>query len=68
MASHLLADPLVRMVRTWKQALVLVQPETLLRLPPRALPCVLEAQIKSTLEKASTFFRDDRLDQGDSSE
>jgi hypothetical protein len=37
-------------------------------LATRALLYVLEAHIKSTLQKASTFFRDDRLDQGDSSE
>jgi putative transposase len=32
--DRLLLVLLARMVRTWKQALFLVQPETLLRLPP----------------------------------
>ena len=33
---------LARLVRTWQQALVIVQPDTLLRLPSGALPHVLE--------------------------
>jgi hypothetical protein len=34
------------MIRTWKQALFIVQPMTLLRLPSGTLPLVLEAQVK----------------------
>ena len=56
---------LARMLRTWKQALFIVQPETLLRLPSWALPCVLEAQIRVDLKKAEALARDDQLDQGD---
>ena len=37
---------LARMIRTWKQALFIVQLETLLRLPSWALPFVLETQIE----------------------
>ena len=37
---------LARMIRTWKQALFIVQPETLLRLPSGTLPLVLEAHVK----------------------
>ena len=37
---------LARMLRTWKQALFIVQPQTLLRLPSGALPLLLEAQVK----------------------
>jgi putative transposase len=46
---------LARMVRTWKQALFLVQPETLLRLPSGALPRVLETQIKGARAKAEAL-------------
>jgi putative transposase len=53
--DRLLLVLLARMVRTWKQALFLVQPETLLRLPSRAFPRVLEAQIKGAYEKAEAL-------------
>ena len=42
---------LARMVRTWKQALFLVQPETLLRWHRELFRCVLEAQIKGHSRK-----------------
>jgi hypothetical protein len=48
---------LARMVRTWKQALFLVQPETLLRLPSGALPRVLETQIKGARESRGSRLR-----------
>ena len=63
--DRLLLLLLARMVRTWKQTLFLVQPETLLRLPSRALPGVLETQIKGAHKKAEALARDDYLDQGD---
>jgi len=59
---------LARMVRTWKQALFLIQPETLLRLPSRALSCVLEAQIPGALEQAEALARGDQLNQGNGSQ
>ena len=37
---------LARAVRAWKQTLLIIQPETMLALASRALPPVLEAQIK----------------------
>jgi len=66
--DRLLLVLLARMVRTWKQALVLVQPETLLRLPPGAFPRVLEAQIQGALKKVEDFARDNQLDQGNGSQ
>ncbi len=64
--DRLLLVLLASMVRTWKQALFLVQPETLLRLPSGAFPLILEAQIKGAFEQAKTLIRDDQLDQRDS--
>lgn len=55
---------LARMVRTWKLALFIVQPETLLTLASRVLPLVLEAQVKGGFETAKAILRDNRLDQG----
>jgi len=55
---------LARMARTWKQALFIVQPETLLTLASRALPLVLEAQVKGEFETARAILRDNRIDQG----
>ncbi len=43
---------LARAVRAWKQTLFIIQPETLLRLPSRALPSVLEAQVKGLFSQA----------------
>ena len=37
---------LARIVRTWQQALVIVQPDTLRRLASAALPHVLETEVK----------------------
>ena len=56
---------LARLVRTWQQALVIVQPETLLRLPSGALSLVLEAQVKGSCSQAQGRRRNDRLDQAD---
>jgi hypothetical protein len=36
---------LAKLVRTWQQALLIVQPDTLLRLPSRALSPDMEAQV-----------------------
>ena len=56
---------LARMTRTWKEALFIVQPETLLRWHRALFRCVLEAQITGTCEKAEAFARDDQPDQRD---
>jgi hypothetical protein len=66
-SDRLLLVLLARMVRTWKQALFLVQPETDLALASRALPLVLETQIESTLKQASALVRDHHFDPGDGS-
>lgn len=44
--DRILLSLLARMLWTWKQVLFMVQPQTLLRLPSRTLPLVLEAQVK----------------------
>ena len=56
---------LARVVRTWKQALFIVQPETLLALPSRALPPVLEAQVKGLFTQAQASRGNHRIDQRD---
>jgi putative transposase len=56
---------LARMVRTWKQALFIVQPETLLRWHRELFRVFTEAQIQGAREKAEVLVRDDQLDQGD---
>jgi hypothetical protein len=43
---------LARVVRAWKQALFLVQPDTLLSLSSGAFPSVLEAQVKGLFSQA----------------
>jgi putative transposase len=65
--DRLLLVLLARMVRTWKQALFLVQPETLLRWHRELFRVFTEAQIQGTREKDEALTRDDQLDQGDGS-
>ena len=55
---------LARMVRTWKQALFLVQPETLLRWHRELFRLFTEAQIESTLKQASALVRYHHFDRG----
>jgi hypothetical protein len=45
-ADRFLLVLLARMIRTWKQALFIVQPETLLTLASGTFPLVLEAHVK----------------------
>ena len=59
---------LARVVRTWKQALFLVQPDTRLALASGALPPVLEAQIKGLFSQAQGSRGNHRIDQGDGNE
>ena len=56
---------LARLVRTWQQALVIVQPETRLAVASGALPPVLEAKIKDLFQQAESSCRNHRLDQAD---
>ena len=56
------------MVRAWKQALIIVQPDTLLTLASWALPPVLEAQVKGLFTQAQGSRGNDRIDQGDGNE
>jgi len=56
---------LARMVRTWNQALFIVQPETVRRLASGALSLVLEAQVQGCFSYAQGRCRNDRLDQAD---
>ena len=51
-ADRILLVLLARLVRTWQQALVIVQPDTVLRLPSGALSPVLETQIKDSYSPA----------------
>jgi hypothetical protein len=51
---------LARVVRTWKQALFIIQPETLLTLASRALPPLLEAQVKGLFSQTEGSNRNDR--------
>jgi putative transposase len=65
--DRLLLILLARMVRTWKQALFLVQPETLLRWHRELFRVFTEAQIQGAREKAEALARDNQLDQRDGS-
>jgi putative transposase len=50
--DRLLLALLARVVRTWKQALFIVQPETRLAVAPGALPLGLETQVKGLFTPA----------------
>ena len=63
--DRLLLVLLARMVRTWKQALFLVQPETLLRWHRDLFRLFWMRRSKGAIEQAETLTRDDQLDQGD---
>ena len=56
---------LARLVRTWQQALLIVQPDTLLRLPSGALPPGLEAQVQGRFSQAQGRRGNHHLDQAD---
>ncbi len=56
---------LARFVRTWKQALFIVQPETRLALASSRLQTLLEVQVEGSFSQAETIPGDRRLDQGD---
>ena len=54
-----------RGVRAWKQTIFFIQPETRLALASRALPSVLEAQVKGLFLQAQGSHGNHRLDQRD---
>jgi hypothetical protein len=56
---------LARAVRAWKQALLIVQPETLLTLASRSISHVVEAQVKGPCSRPEAISEDRRFDQGD---
>jgi hypothetical protein len=56
---------LARLVRTWQQALLIVQPDTLRRLASGALSLVLEAHVQGSCSQAQGRRGNDRLDQAD---
>ena len=56
---------LARLVRTWQQALLIVQPDTLRRLASGALSRVLEAHVQGSCSQAQGRRGNDRLDQSD---
>jgi hypothetical protein len=64
-SDRLLLVLLASMVRTWKQALFLVQEDDASALAPWTLPFDVEAQINGALEEAEALARDHQLDQGD---
>ena len=53
---------LARLVRTWQQALVIVQPDTRLALASGSLSLVLETQVKDSYSPAQGRRRNDYLD------
>jgi hypothetical protein len=65
--DRLLLVLLTRMVRTWKQALFPVQPETLLRWHRELFRVFTEAQIEGAFEEAEAFVRDDQFNEGNGS-
>ena len=54
---------LARTVRAWRQALLIVQPDTLLTLASGALPPVLEAQVKGLFSQVQGRRGNHRIDQ-----
>jgi hypothetical protein len=63
--DRLLLVLLARVVRTWKQALFIVQPETRLAVASGALPPGLEAQVKGLFTPAEGSCGNDGHDQRD---
>ena len=56
---------LARLVRTWQQALLIVQPDTRLAVASGALSPILEAPIKDSYSQAEGRCGNHRLDQAD---
>jgi hypothetical protein len=67
-ADRMLLVLLARLAHTWKQALLLVQPDTRLAVASGTLSPGLEAQVKGSFSSAEDSSRNRRLDQRDGSE
>ena len=61
-ADRILLALLARLVRTWQQALFIVQPDTLRRLASGALSLVLETEVKGRFSQARDRRGNDCLD------
>ena len=61
-ADRILLVLLAKLVRTWQQALVIVQPDTLRRLASGALSLVLETEVKGRFSQAQDRRGNDCLD------
>ncbi len=64
-ADRTLLVLLARLVRTWQQALLIVQPDTRLAVASGALSPGLETQVKGRFSYAEARCRNYRFDQGD---
>ena len=64
-SDRMLLVLLARLIRTWQQALVIVQPDTRLARAAGVLSPVLEAHVQGIFEQAESRRRNDRLDQAD---
>jgi len=67
-ADRMLQVLLARMVRTRKQALFVVQPETDLAVASPGIQALLEVQVQSTFHQTKDLGRDRGFDQGDGEE
>ncbi|HEX9131970.1 MAG TPA: hypothetical protein VF844_06735, partial [Ktedonobacteraceae bacterium] len=66
--DRLLFVLLARLVRTWKQALVIIQPETLLRWHRQGCAPLLEAEVKGNVNTSEGVSRSHCVDQRDGKE
>ena len=64
-ADRILLVLLAKLVRTWQQALLIVQPDTLRRLASGALSLVLETEVQDGFSNAEGRSRNHCLDQAD---
>jgi len=63
--DRLLLVLLARAVRPWRQALLIVQPETLLKWHRQGFPLFLEAEVKGEVRTSESGSPDHRVNQGD---
>ena len=64
MTDRILLVLLARMVRSWKQALLIVQPETRLAVASPGLQALLEVQVEGSYSHTQNFPGNGGLDQG----
>jgi putative transposase len=63
-SDRMLLVLLARAVRTWKQALFIIQPETDLAVASPGVSAVLEVQVQDSFCQTKDIRRDRRVDQG----